>query len=115
MAAFAAQNDLSGYAPLISADAAWAAFKAGSATLLDLRTNGDRRKLPVDGAAHIPLDELDWRLDEVPSGPLLLLSRAGYESHIALRKLVQAGRSELKNVSGGALSLALAPGFTPGE
>jgi NADPH-dependent 2,4-dienoyl-CoA reductase/sulfur reductase-like enzyme/rhodanese-related sulfurtransferase len=115
MAAFAAQNDLSGYAPLISAEEAWASFKAGSATLLDLRTNGDRRKLPIGDAAHIPLDELDWRMDEVPSGPLLLLSRAGYESHIALRKLAQAGHAQLKNVSGGALSLALVPGFTPGE
>jgi hypothetical protein len=54
-------------------------------------------------------------MDEVPSGPLLLLSRAGYESHIALRKLAQAGHAHLKNVSGGALSLALVPGFTPGE
>lgn len=114
MAAFAAQNDRSGYAPLASAAEAWAALGRGEA-MLDVRTNGERRKLPVDGAIHLPLDELDWRMDEVPAGPLLVLSRAGYESHIALRKLVQAGRSGVRNVSGGALSLSLVPGFTPGK
>lgn len=115
MAAFAAQNDLSGYAPLVSAEEAFKALGSGAATILDLRTNGDRRKLPVPGVVHIPLDELEWRMDEVPSGPLYLLSRAGYESHIALRKLMQAGRNDSKNISGGALSLALVPGFAPGE
>lgn len=114
MAAFAAQNDLSGYSPLVEASEAWKLFKDGKAGILDLRTNGDRRKKPVDCTAHIPLDELDWRMDEVPAGPLLLLSHAGYESHIALRKLSQAGRTDLRNISGGALSLELVPGFTPG-
>jgi rhodanese-related sulfurtransferase len=61
------------------------------------------------------LDELDWRMEEIPAGPLLLLSRAGYESHIALRKLVQAGYTEVRNISGGALSLVLVPGFTAGQ
>lgn len=115
MAAFAAQNELSGYAPLVSAEEAFKALGSGEVKVLDLRTNGDRRKLPVPGVVHIPLDELEWRMDEVPSGPLYLLSRAGYESHIALRKLMQAGRNDVKNISGGALSLVLVPGFAPGE
>jgi NADPH-dependent 2,4-dienoyl-CoA reductase/sulfur reductase-like enzyme/rhodanese-related sulfurtransferase len=114
MAAFAAQNDRSGYAPLVSADEAWQLAQTGKATLLDLRTGGEARKMPVPGAVALPLDELDWRMEEVPAGPLLLLSRAGYESHIALRKLVQAGHSEVRNISGGALSLALVPGFSAG-
>ena len=114
MAAFAAQNDRSGYAPLSSAAEAWAALKDGSAAVLDVRTNGERRKLPVAGVTHIPLDEMEWRMDEIPVGPLLILSRAGYESHIALRKLAQSGRTDVKNVSGGALSLSLVPGFVPG-
>ena len=71
----------------------------------------DRRKLPVPSAAHIPLDELDWRMDDLPEGPLLLLSRAGYESHIALRKLAGSGRADARNISGGALSVELVPGF----
>lgn len=115
MAAFAAQNDRSGYAPLVGAEEAWQLAQAGAATLLDLRTGGEARKMPVAGAVPLPLDELDWRMEEIPAGPLLLLSRAGYESHIALRKLVQAGHSEVRNVSGGALSLALVPGFATGQ
>jgi NADPH-dependent 2,4-dienoyl-CoA reductase/sulfur reductase-like enzyme/rhodanese-related sulfurtransferase len=112
MAAFAAQNDRSGYAPLVSAEEAWQLVQTGKATLLDLRTGGEARKMPVPGVVSLPLDELDWRMEEVPTGPLLLLSRAGYESHIALRKLVQAGYHEVRNISGGALSLVLVPGFS---
>ncbi|HPB65492.1 MAG TPA: hypothetical protein PLW80_02960, partial [Spirochaetales bacterium] len=74
-------------------------------------TNGDRRKAPVPSAVQIPLDELDWRLEELPAGRLLLLSRAGYESHIALRKLLGLGRTDAQNISGGELSLELVPGF----
>ena len=112
MAAFAAQNDRSGYSPLISADEAWKLARDHKATLLDLRTGGEARKMPIPGTVALPLDELDWRMEEIPAGPLLLLSRAGYESHIALRKLVQAGYSDVRNISGGAVSLVLVPGFT---
>jgi NADPH-dependent 2,4-dienoyl-CoA reductase/sulfur reductase-like enzyme/rhodanese-related sulfurtransferase len=115
MAAFAAQNDRSGYSPLVSADEAWQLAHAGKATLLDLRTGGEARKMPVPGTVSLPLDEMDWRMEEIPEGPLLLMSRAGYESHIALRKLVQAGYKDVRNISGGALSLALVPGFTTGQ
>jgi len=113
MAAFAAQNAESGYAPTIPAAEAWKLASDGAASIIDLSTNGERRKLPVPCAAHIPLDELDWRMDELPAGPLLLLSRAGYESHIALRKLTGGGRDKVYNISGGALSLELVPGFVP--
>jgi rhodanese-related sulfurtransferase len=115
MAAFAAQNAESGYSPTVSATAAWKLIGEGKATVLDVRTNGDRRKMPVPGSVHIPLDELDWRMEELPAGPLFILSRAGYESHIALRKLVGTGRVGVSNVSGGALSLELVPGFVAGE
>lgn len=113
MAAFVAMNAESGYAPMVSAPEAWKLATSGAASIVDLRTNGDRRKLPMPAAVHIPLDELDWRMEELPEGSLLLLSRGGYESHIALRKLLGGGRSDVKNISGGALSLELVPGFNP--
>lgn len=113
MAAFAAQNAESGYSPAVSAEEAWRRAVSGEATLVDVRTNGDRRKLPIARAVHVPLDELDWRHEELPAGPLLLLSRAGYESHIARRKLLGLGRTDTANVMGGALSLELVPGFDP--
>lgn len=115
MAAFAAQNNRSGYSPLVNAAEAWQLVQAGKASLLDLRTGGEARKMPVPGAISLPLDEMDWRMDEIPAEPLVLMSRAGYESHIALRKLVQAGHKDVRNISGGALSLALVPGFIAGE
>lgn len=107
IAAFAAQNAASGYSPTVSAEEALRRREAGEASLVDLRTAGDRRKLPLPADAAIPLDELEWRLEELPTGPLLLVSRAGYESHIALRKLLGLGRADALNVSGGALSLDL--------
>jgi NADPH-dependent 2,4-dienoyl-CoA reductase/sulfur reductase-like enzyme/rhodanese-related sulfurtransferase len=115
MAAFAAQNAESGYSPTVSATEAWKLAGDGKAVVLDVRTNGDRRKMPVPHSVHIPLDELDWRMEELPAGPMLILSRAGYESHIALRKLAGNGRNNVSNVSGGALSLELVPGFVAGE
>jgi NADPH-dependent 2,4-dienoyl-CoA reductase/sulfur reductase-like enzyme/rhodanese-related sulfurtransferase len=114
MAAFAAQNAESGYSPTVTAAEAWKLASEGKASIVDVRTNGDRRKSPVQGA-HIPLDELDWRMEELPAGQLLVLSRAGYESHIALRKIIGQGRNNVYNISGGALSLELVPGFKPGE
>lgn len=113
MVAFVAQNAESGYAPTVTAAEAWKQAQEGTASILDLRTNGDRRKSPVPSKAAIPLDELAWRMEEIPEGPLLLLSRAGYESHIALRKLSGLGRKDAHNISGGALSLELVPGFMP--
>ncbi len=107
MAAFAAQNDQSGYAPLVSAQEAWKLHTEKLATVIDVRTNGEKRKLPLADFIHIPLDELLWRKDELPAGPILLLSRAGYESHIALRSLSKDKQRVVKNISGGAISLSL--------
>ncbi len=115
VAAFAAQNAESGYAPTVSAEEAVRRWRAGEASLVDLRTVGDRRRLDLPASVAMPLDELDWRLDELPDGPLLLVSRAGYESHIALRKLTGLGRKDAYNVSGGALSLDLVPELTKGR
>lgn len=111
MAAFAAQNDRSGYAPLISATKALELARKGAATIVDVRTNGERRKLDLGDFLHIPADELSWRMDELPAGKVMLLSRAGYESHIALRAIVQSGRADVYNIAGGALSVALLPEF----
>ncbi len=113
MAAFAAQNDLSGYSPFVSPqEAAKAANRGGEYTFLDVRTFGEYLKGHVAGSLHIPLDELRDRLDELPGeGKLLLVSVAGFEGHLALRILKQHGFANLAYVSGGMTSMRLFGGF----
>lgn len=115
MAAFAAQNDLSGYSKLTSpGEAARAAGRNdGALTFLDVRTLGEYLKGHIRGSVHIPLDELRDRLAEVPrEAKLCIISVAGFEGHLAYRLLVQRGFSDLSYVSGGMTSMRLSGGFS---
>jgi NADPH-dependent 2,4-dienoyl-CoA reductase/sulfur reductase-like enzyme/rhodanese-related sulfurtransferase len=110
MAAFAAENDMTGYSRNISP--AEALSRAGEAFLLDVRTYGEFSKLSLAASVHIPLDELRDRLGELPSGrELLIISKAGFEGHLALRILSQSGFEGARYVSGGISALKLFPSF----
>ncbi|TVR91836.1 MAG: CoA-disulfide reductase [Spirochaetaceae bacterium] len=105
MAAFAALNDLSGYSPAIAA-AELPAVPAAPAVMLDVRTYGESSKDPVDGAVVIPLDELRMRMDELQKDArIVVLSRDGYEGHIATRQLKLSGFEKVAYIAGGMLSL----------
>lgn len=109
VAAFAALNDLSGYSPSIGVDDAVSLIESGGALVLDVRTYGDFAKGALDDSIHIPVDELRDRMDEVPAGrPILIVSKAGFEGHIAVRQLLQNGYDNIKYVSGGITSIRLA-------
>jgi len=112
MAAYAAQNDLSGYSPARSARQAADALGQGEVLLVDVRTYGEYAKGSVQASLHLPVDELRDRLDELPKDrDILLLSKAGFESHIALRQLRQRGFERVWNISGGMAALSLQPGL----
>ena len=112
MAAYAAQNSLSGYSPSVSAGDAALLLAEKTVTLLDVRTFGEFAKGSLDPSLHIPLDELRDRLDEIPrDGDILLLSKTGFESHIALRQLRQNGIERVRNIAGGMAALDLEPGL----
>ncbi len=71
VAAFVAQNDVSGYSPLETAAqlrSALAAAEAGGppALVLDVRNVGEYEQGHVPGSLNLPLDELRFRLGEVP-------------------------------------------------
>ena len=112
MAAYAAQNSLSGYSPSITAREALELKDPGT-FLLDVRTRGEFRKGRAAGSENIPLDELRDSLDLVPADAgVVIVSKAGFEGHLAARILKQAGRDDVVYVSGGITSLRLEQGYT---
>jgi len=118
LAAFVGQNDLSGYSPLETAaqlKAALAAAAAGGegAAVLDVRNRGEYEEGHLAGAVNIPLDELRFRLDEVPAGVRIHVHcRSGFRAHLALRILKQSGFDDAVNVSGGYLAMVAFGGFS---
>ena len=115
--AFIAQNDLSGYAPIETAaalKAALAAAKAGGtpALVLDARNVNEYQEGHVAGSLNLPLDELRFRLDEVPKGIRVHLHcRSGFRSHLATRILMENGFDDVVNVTGGYLAILADGGF----
>ena len=112
MVSFVASNSRSSYAPIESAPDAAAAVSAGTAVFLDVRTYGEYSKGHAADSMHLPLDEIRDRIDEIPRGKVLrLVSKGGFEGHIALRLLAQKGIVGAANVSGGWATLRLVPGL----
>lgn len=108
MAAFAAQNDRTGYSRAISPALLLDEMAAGTISVLDVRTRGESERTPLRDVQNLPLDELIGTLDAVPRGrPLALLSRNGYEGHLAARRLRGAGINDVRYISGGMRSLLL--------
>lgn len=69
--------------------------------LLDTRTDAEYERGHLEGALHIPVDDLRERLDELdPATPLNVYCQSGLRSYIACRLLMQKG-FDCANVSGG--------------
>jgi NADPH-dependent 2,4-dienoyl-CoA reductase/sulfur reductase-like enzyme/rhodanese-related sulfurtransferase len=119
VAAFAGLNDISGYAPLIGAEEARKLLEknvAGAAgervLLLDVRNLNEYETSHVRGAVNIPVDELRFRLNEVPREALILVHcRSGFRSHLALRILKENGWKNVRNITGGYVAIAAVGGF----
>lgn len=79
----------------------------GSITLLDTRTDAEYRAGHLDGATHIPLDNLRDRIGELdPDRPVYVYCQSGLRSYIACRILTAAGFS-CRHLSGGYRFYAL--------
>jgi NADPH-dependent 2,4-dienoyl-CoA reductase/sulfur reductase-like enzyme/rhodanese-related sulfurtransferase len=117
LAAFIAQNDVSGYSPIETAaglKAAIAAARAGgpAALVLDVRNVNEYEEGHVSGSLNLPLDELRFRLDELPRGGRIHLHcRSGFRAHLALRILKENGYDEVVNVTGGYMAILAEGGF----
>lgn len=112
LAAFIAGNDLSGYAPLVSAGGLGALLAAQAPLLLDVRTDREHQQGHLQGDVHIPIDDLRARLAELPRDrPIAVYCRSGFRGHLATRILKEHGFSAVVNITGGWQSLQLTPGL----
>ena len=73
---------------------------ASGATLIDVRTPAEHAASSIPGAVPVPLDDLRSRLDELPSGRLVVHCAVGVRGHTAVRILTQHGRDAV-NLDGG--------------
>ncbi|MEI8095070.1 MAG: FAD-dependent oxidoreductase [Spirochaetales bacterium] len=106
LAAFVAQNDVSGFSPLITAEQAKAAFRAETHLVLDVRNLGEYAQGNVPGSLNIPVDELRGRLAEVPHDKVLFVHcKIGFRGHLAARILIENGYTQVFNITGGYLSM----------
>jgi NADPH-dependent 2,4-dienoyl-CoA reductase/sulfur reductase-like enzyme/rhodanese-related sulfurtransferase len=115
VAAFVGENDLSGYSPLVCV-AELQRLLAGPVedrpVVIDARNLNEFEAGHLRGALNIPVDELRFRLDEVPRGrPVVVHCRSGFRSHLALRVLKESGWSDVRNLSGGWVALTAVGGF----
>lgn len=115
MAAYTAENKMSGYSPSVTVGEL-DAFLADSAPLIiDVRDHFAFAKNHVQSAVHIPLELLEKQSATIPVGQrILIYDETGKKGHQALRVLVGSGHSQVVNISGGYISLqrqARAVGF----
>lgn len=76
---------------------------AGGATI-DVREADEYTEAHVPGAQLVPLSEFADRIDELPSGPLLVICKSGGRSMKACEFLESTGRTDATNVAGGTMA-----------
>jgi len=115
MAAFTAENKMSGFSPSVTASELDAFVEGKNPIFIDVRDIFAYEKTHVMGAMHIPLELLPEKLSSIPANrPVIVYDETGKKGHQALRTLIGAGFTDVTNVSGGHASLqrqAQAVGF----
>nr|WP_321426918.1 FAD-dependent oxidoreductase [uncultured Acetobacteroides sp.] len=106
MAAFTAENRISGFSPSIIASELDEFFAGKNPVIIDVRDVFAFEKSHVEGALSIPLEILPQQLSSIPTNrPIAVYDETGKKGHQALRTLVGAGFRNVTNLSGGHTSL----------
>ncbi len=116
MAAYVAENKISGYSPSITVAEIDDYLKEKKrVAVIDVRDVFAFEKSHIQGAAHIPLELLAPNVHRIPKDlSILVYDETGKKGHQALRTLVGAGITDVVNISGGHTSLqrhAITTGF----
>jgi NADPH-dependent 2,4-dienoyl-CoA reductase/sulfur reductase-like enzyme/rhodanese-related sulfurtransferase len=107
MAAFVAENRISGYSPSLMVSEIDEYLNGKEALWIDVRDVFAYEKSHVEGAINIPLEMLPSVLNSIPKDQLIFVyDQTGKKGHQALRTLVGAGFTKVFNVSGGFESLS---------
>ncbi|MGQ8338870.1 FAD-dependent oxidoreductase [Sunxiuqinia sp. A32] len=106
MAAYTAENRISGYSPSVTASELDDYIAAKNPIFIDVRDVFAFEKSHVKGALHIPLELLTQNLQEIPAGRMIIVyDENGKKGHQTLRTLLGAGFNDITNISGGHTSL----------
>ncbi|MEZ5104295.1 MAG: FAD-dependent oxidoreductase [Draconibacterium sp.] len=116
MAAYVAENKMSGYGPsLMVSELDDYLENMNQLIVLDVRDVFAHQKSNMNGAYHLPLEMLQPNLERIPKDvPILVYDETGKKGHQAVRTLIGAGCKEVRNISGGHISLqrhAITAGF----
>jgi NADPH-dependent 2,4-dienoyl-CoA reductase/sulfur reductase-like enzyme/rhodanese-related sulfurtransferase len=97
IAAFVAQNQLDRAGSAVAP-----ADRTKDGVTIDVRTKGEFDAGTIDGALHVPVDELRDRLGELdPSKETTVFCAVGQRGHVAQRILAQNGFDNVRNLKGG--------------
>jgi len=107
MAAYVAENKMSGYGPsILVSEIDDYIDQQSQMIVLDIRDVFANQKSKMNGAYHLPLEQLQPSLERIPKDiPILVYDETGKKGHQAVRILIGAGCQEVKNISGGHTSL----------
>ncbi len=115
MAAYTAENRMSGFSPSITAAELDDYIENKQVVFLDVRDVFAFEKSHVVNSAHLPLELIKQHITRIPKDlNIIVYDETGKKGHQALRMLKGAGINNVTNISGGHTSLqryALAVGF----
>ena len=79
---------------------------AKKAIIVDVREDDEWQEQHIPGALHIPLSQLDKRMDELKKqhSPLIMQCRSGKRSAKAQAALKAAGFADVYNLEGGLMA-----------
>jgi len=111
--AFIAENDLSGFSPLVTAAQLKAQLAGPTPPLvLDVRSAAEWARGHLAGAVHLPVDDVRKGLGRLPKDrPIVVHCRSGFRAHLAVRILKEHGFAQVFNLTGGWVSLEAEGGF----
>ena len=116
MAAFVAENRLSGYGPSKTASEIDSFVENEPSVFIDVRDYFAYEKSHIEGAIHIPYIHINSRISEIPRDKnIFIYSDKGKNGHQVVRELILEGYTKVFNIAGGFPSLerfSRAVGFT---
>ena len=106
MAAFTAENKMSGFSPSVTATELDNFLEGKNPVFVDVRDVFAFKKSHIENAIHIPLELLSQQIANIPANrPVIMYDETGKKGHQALRMLLGAGFTNVTNISGGQTSL----------